>query len=152
MSEAANTPQLAPFISNTATIVVGYVAHNEIPGAALSNVIQAVYDTLRALAEEETPSRPPVPAVDPKKSVFPDYLICLEDGKHLAMLRRHLMDAFGMTPNEYRLKWGLPGNYPMTAPNYSRKRREMAISMGLGVRKAAESAATTKKRGSGRNK
>jgi predicted transcriptional regulator len=152
MSDATTTPSLAPYIENTAAIVTGYVAHNEISRAALPQMIQTVYKTLRTLAEGEKPTESPTPAVNPKKSVFPDYIVCLEDGKHLAMLRRHLMDAFGLTPEEYRIKWGLPGNYPMVAPNYSIRRRELAVSMGLGKRKSDEDAVTKKKRSSSRNK
>jgi predicted transcriptional regulator len=146
MSEAAITPPLSPFIGNTATIVTGYVSHNEIAGSALPQMIQTVYKTLKMLAEGEVPAPAPMPAVNPKKSVFPDYLICLEDGKHLSMLKRHLMDAFKMTPNEYRAKWGLPGHYPMVAPNYSKKRRELAVSMGLGTKKAVQEVTAPKKR------
>jgi predicted transcriptional regulator len=137
MSDAVTSPTQSRFMSNTTTIVTGYVSNNKISSSALPEVIQAVHKTLKMLAEGERPVEPPMPAVSPKKSVFPDYLICLEDGKHLAMLKRHLMDAFKMTPDQYRTKWGLPYTYPMVAPNYSKKRRELALSMGLGTRTLA---------------
>jgi predicted transcriptional regulator len=146
MSNAITSPTLSPFMSNTATIVTGYVSNNAISGSALPQVIQAVHTTLQMLAEGKLPAEPPTPAVSPKKSVFPDYLVCLEDGKHLTMLKRHLMDAFKMTPEEYRTKWGLPHTYPMVAPNYSKKRRELALSMGLGMRTLAREASITKNR------
>jgi predicted transcriptional regulator len=75
------------------------------------------------------------PAVDPKKTVFPDFLVCLEDGKKLKMLRRHLRDNYDLTPEQYIEKWDLPHDYPMTAPNYSKKRQQLAKDMGLGVKK-----------------
>jgi predicted transcriptional regulator len=146
MSDVITSPTLSCFMSNTATIVTGYVSNNEISGSALPQVIQAVHRTLKTLAEGEPSVAPPTPAVSPKKSVFPDYLICLEDGKHLAMLKRHLMDAFKMTPDEYRTKWGLPHTYPMVAPNYSKKRREMALSMGLGIKTQVHEASATTER------
>jgi predicted transcriptional regulator len=132
MSDSGNASS-APFIGKTATIVTSYVSNNEVAGSLLPKMIQSIHDTLKSLAEGETQVEPKTPAVNPKKSVFPDYLVCLEDGKKLAMLRRHLMSVYKMTPEAYRAKWNLPGNYPMVAPNYSKRRRELALEMGFGT-------------------
>ena len=91
-----------------------------------------MFDKLSALAEDEPAPTELTPAVPIKKSVTDDYIICLEDGKKLKMLKRHLMTAYGMTPEEYRAKWGLKADYPMVAPNYARKRQELAMKIGLG--------------------
>jgi predicted transcriptional regulator len=132
MSDTGNAPQAA-FIGKTTTIVTSYVSNNIVAGSALPKVIQTIHDTLKTLAAGAAPVEPLTPAVNPKKSVFPDYIVCLEDGRKLATLRRHLMNAYQMTPEEYRAKWNLPGNYPMVAPNYSKRRRELALEMGLGT-------------------
>ncbi|MGI4794183.1 MAG: MucR family transcriptional regulator [Janthinobacterium lividum] len=87
--------------------------------------------------EQAVPGKP-VPAVDPKKSVFPDYIICLEDGKKLKMIKRHLQAAYGMTPQRYRERWGLPSSYPMTAPSYAERRSTLVKETGLGSKPNAE--------------
>jgi len=99
----------------------------------VAGLIQSVYSKLSELAQgEEAPSVELTPAVPVKKSVTDDYIVCLEDGKKLKMLKRHLMTSYGMTPEEYRAKWGLKADYPMVAPNYAAKRQELAKKIGLG--------------------
>lgn len=116
-------------------IVVSYVSKNTLPVEEVPAFINKVYDTLEIAGgnKKDEPSVPaPVPAVPIKKSVFPDYIVCLEDGKKLKMLKRHLNTAYGMTPEEYRAKWGLPESYPMVAPAYSERRTKLAKEIGLG--------------------
>ncbi len=118
----------------TADIVSSHVANNSVAVNDLPQLIQNVFATLSGLA---TPAAPPEvklePAVPVRQSVKPDYIVCLEDGKKLKMLKRHLMTAYGMTPDDYRQKWGLPADYPMVAPNYAESRRQLAKSIGLGT-------------------
>lgn len=118
----------------TAEIVSAHVSRNTISTADLTILMQSVYAALSALGREPAapPSRP-YPAVPIKRSVASDYLICLEDGKKLKMLRRHLRTAFNMTPDQYRLRWGLPSTYPMVAPNYAKERSRLAKAIGLGT-------------------
>jgi predicted transcriptional regulator len=117
----------------TTEIVSAHVANNNIANAEVPELIQQVYNKLSELASgEEASSVELTPAVPIKKSVTDDYIICLEDGKKLKMLKRHLMTAYGMTPEEYRAKWGLRPDYPMVAPNYAAKRQELAKKIGLG--------------------
>jgi predicted transcriptional regulator len=146
MPDTVVAPPSPPFIGNTTTIVTSYVSNNKVSGEALPKMIQAIHDTLKKLIEGEETVKPPKPAVDPKRSVFSDYLICLEDGRRLASLKRHLMHAYQMTPADYRKKWDLPGSYPMVAPNYSKTRRQLALDMGLGQRKSEVEVSTTKSR------
>ena len=98
----------------------------------VATLIQTVWDTLSALSQGEAPPVELTPAVPIKRSVTDDYIVCLEDGKKLKMLKRHLMTAYNMTPGEYRAKWGLKADYPMVAPNYALKRQELARKIGLG--------------------
>lgn len=120
----------------TADIVSAFVGGgNTVAADDLPNLISRIHSTLTGLggaAEEETKQEP---AVAPNRSVKPDYIICLEDGKKLKMLKRHLNVAFGMTPDQYRAKWGLPADYPMVAPNYAETRRELAKKIGLGTKR-----------------
>jgi predicted transcriptional regulator len=117
----------------TTEIVSAHVANNSVVQAEVPELIQQVYTKLNELASgEENASVELTPAVPIKKSVTDDYIICLEDGKKLKMLKRHLMTAYGMTPEEYRAKWGLKSDYPMVAPNYAAKRQELAKKIGLG--------------------
>jgi predicted transcriptional regulator len=117
----------------TTEIVSAHVANNNVVNTEVPELIQQVYNKLSELASgEETTSVELTPAVPIKKSVTDDYIICLEDGKKLKMLKRHLMTAYGMTPEEYRVKWGLRPDYPMVAPNYAAKRQELAKKIGLG--------------------
>jgi predicted transcriptional regulator len=135
----------------TAEVVAAYVSNNVLPTAQLADVIGAVYLSLKNLdgrgAEAKTePLRPAVPV---RKSITPDYLICLEDGKKLKMLKRHLRSTYNMTPDDYRHKWSLPADYPMVAPNYAQQRSAFAKKIGLGRgngRQAAKRAAPAAKK------
>ena len=118
----------------TADVVAAYVSNNSLPTAQLAEVINAVYLSLRSLEAKPAESKPePLkPAVTVRKSITPDYLVCLEDGKKLKMLKRHLRSTYNMTPDEYRAKWSLPPDYPMVAPNYAEQRSAFAKKIGLG--------------------
>ena len=116
----------------TAEIVSSHVSNNSTGRESVPELIQSVFDKLAALASDEPEPIELTPAVPIKKSVTNDYIVCLEDGKKLKMLKRHLMTAYGMTPQEYRTRWGLKADYPMVAPNYARKRQELAKKIGLG--------------------
>jgi predicted transcriptional regulator len=118
----------------TADIVSSHVANNSVAVNDLPQLIQNVYATLSGLSTPvKAPEVRPEPAVPVRQSIKPDYIVCLEDGKKLKMLKRHLMTAYGMTPDDYRAKWGLPADYPMVAPNYAESRRQLAKSIGLGT-------------------
>ena len=122
----------------TSDIVAAHVSNNPVPLNELQGLIQTVFSTLSDL--NQPASEPEVeqkPAVNPKRSVTDDYIICLEDGRKLKMLKRHLRTAYNMTPEEYRAKWGLPHDYPMVAPSYARKRQELAKKIGLGRKRRA---------------
>ena len=119
-------------LSLTAQIVSAHVGNNAVGGGDLAGLIQSVFDMLNTLGAEDAEPTALIPAVPIKRSVTDDYLICLEDGKKLKMLKRHLMTAYGMTPEAYRAKWGLKRDYPMVAPNYALKRQELAKKIGLG--------------------
>jgi predicted transcriptional regulator len=117
----------------TADVVAAYVRHNSITSTQLPAFIGSIYASLRALDTRSAPvERALRPAVPIRKSVTPDYLICLEDGKKLKMLKRHLRSTYNLTPDEYRAKWGLPPDYPMVAPNYAEQRSAFAKRIGLG--------------------
>lgn len=118
----------------TANVVSAYVANNILPAHQLSDVISTVFSSLQSLGTGHVEIRPEVarPAISIKKSITPDYLVCLEDGKKLKTLKRHLRTTYGMTPDEYRVKWGLPPDYPMVAPNYAAQRSAFAKEIGLG--------------------
>jgi predicted transcriptional regulator len=122
----------------TAQIVSAHVTKNSVPPDGLPALINTVYATLATAGTDATPAsaEKQQPAVPIKKSVFPDHIVCLEDGKKLKMLKRHLATSYNMTPAAYREKWGLPSSYPMVAPDYAAKRSTLAKSIGLG-RKAA---------------
>ena len=115
-------------------IITAYVSHNPVPAKGLPEVIKAVHSILEQLArsQEEQPVATAKPAVPIKRSVTRDYLICLEDGKKLKMLKRYLRSRYDMSPEEYRAKWSLPPDYPMVAPSYAEKRSEFAKQIGLG--------------------
>lgn len=121
-------------IHNTTKIVSSFVANNSLPASELPGLIKSVADTFRNLETTESVPEPKKPAVPVKKSVQPDYIICLEDGKKLKMLKRHLRTAYDMSPDEYRERWGLASNYPMVAPNYAKQRSKLAKKIGLGRR------------------
>ena len=118
----------------TADVVAAYLGNNTLPATEIPSVINTVYGSLRNLDGVLTNGRvrPPKAPVPIRKSITPDYIVCLEDGKKLKMLKRHLRTVYGMTPEEYRAKWGLPSDYPMVAPNYSRQRSAFAKKIGLG--------------------
>ena len=118
----------------TAEVVAAYVRNNPLPTGQLADVINAVYGSLKALEGRggDGKSEPLKPAVPVRKSITPDYLICLEDGKKLKMLKRHLRSTYNMTPDEYRQKWSLAADYPMVAPNYAQQRSAFAKKIGLG--------------------
>jgi predicted transcriptional regulator len=118
----------------TAQIVSAHVSNNSVSTESLSGLIQDVFRTLSAVSHGEPVAEKPQPAVPVKKSVFADYIICLEDGKKLKMLRRHLKTAYNMTPEQYREKWGLPADYPMVAPTYAKHRSSLAKKIGLGTK------------------
>jgi predicted transcriptional regulator len=116
----------------TADIVSAHLKRNVLPAERLPELIREVHGALSRLGEVTAPAQTPMPAVPIRKSVHPDYLICLEDGKKLKLLRRHLKTAYNMTPEEYRAKWNLPPDYPMVAPNYAEHRSSLARQVGLG--------------------
>jgi predicted transcriptional regulator len=118
----------------TAQIVSAHVSNNSISPDALTALIQEVYRTLSGVGKEPAQPEKPQPAVPIKKSVFPDHIICLEDGKKLKMLKRHLKTAYNMSPEQYRERWGLAPDYPMVAPNYARHRSSLAKKIGLGTK------------------
>ncbi len=122
-------------IDLAADIVSAYVSNNTVPAAELAGLIAEVYAALQRTSSGvvvEPAPEPVKPAVPLKKSVTPDYIICLEDGKKFKSLKRHLRTQYNMTPEEYREKWGLPSDYPMVAPNYAQARSDLAKKMGLG--------------------
>jgi predicted transcriptional regulator len=124
----------------TATVVAAYVGHNPVPVTDLPALISSVQAAFRGLGEEKAAPQKTeqTPAVPIKKSVTPDYIVCLEDGKKLKMLKRHLKTVYDLTPDEYRVKWALPPDYPMVAPNYAKARSEMATKLGLGRKRVTQ--------------
>jgi len=124
----------AEILELTTEIVASYVSNNTVAPVDLAGVIQDIYKTLSGLGTmAATPDRPK-PALPIKKSITPDFIICLEDGKQLKMLKRHLKTAYNMSPEEYRERWGLPADYPMVAPNYAKHRSTLAKKIGLGTK------------------
>ena len=123
-------------ITLTADIVAAHVSNNSVAVNDLPQLIQNVHGALSALGgKPDLPEAKPEPKVPIRSSVKPDYLVCLEDGKKLKMLKRHLMTHYNMTPDQYRQKWGLAADYPMVAPNYAEQRRTLAKSIGLGTKR-----------------
>ena len=135
-SEAHEKLSHQEILKMTAQIVSAYVSHNELPGSQIPEVIKSVYVTLESQKSGDAAAaqEPPKPAVSIRKSVTPDYIVCLEDGKKLKMLKRHLKTAYNMTPEEYRERWNLAVDYPMVAPNYAKQRSKLAKQIGLGTR------------------
>ncbi len=120
-------------ITLTSDIVAAHVSNNNVAVEDVAGLIANVYGALAGLGGvEPVQEEKPEPAVSVRASVKPDYIVCLEDGKKLKMLKRHLMTHYNMTPEEYRQRWNLPADYPMVAPNYAEKRRELAKKIGLG--------------------
>ena len=130
----------------TAQIVAAHVEHNVVQAEALPSLITQVYHTLRDVGRAPVEPERPVPAVAVKNSVKQDFIICLEDGKRLKMLKRHLMTAYKMTPSQYRARWGLPADYPMVAPSYAKVRSSLAKKIGLGRKSAASPVRPAQKR------
>ena len=135
MTVTASDPDM---LGLTAQIVSAHVANNSVAPDALPSLIQEVYRTLIGVGKEPAQVEKPQPAVPIKKSVFPDHIVCLEDGKKLKMLKRHLKTAYNMTPEQYRERWGLSHDYPMVAPNYAHHRSTLAKKIGLGTKRGAK--------------
>jgi predicted transcriptional regulator len=141
-SSSSHAPSDLGILGLTAQIVSAHVGNNKVATEELPGLIQQVYHALNGTAAATSvvaprpaaPAERPKPAVAISKSVFNEYIICLEDGKKLKMLKRHLQTAYGMTPEQYRAKWGLESNYPMVAPEYAKKRSSLAKAIGLGTR------------------
>ena len=135
MSELQNDPNT---IELAADIMSAFVSNNSVPVAELPALIGSVHDALTKVASGSTQQpaeEPKAPAVPIKKSVQPDYIVCLDDGKRFKSLKRHLRTVYNLTPDQYRAKWGLAHDYPMVAPNYAAARSELAKQMGLGARR-----------------
>jgi len=130
----SETSAASNYIELAADIVSAYVSNNSVPSNELPALINEIHSALIRVGggAVEAPAEAPKPAVPLKKSVTPDYIVCLEDGKKFKSLKRHLRTQYNMTPEQYREKWGLPVDYPMVAPNYARARSELAKEMGLG--------------------
>lgn len=150
MSELTNTL----FIELTTQVVADYVGNNSVAAADLPELIQSVYSTFNGLQGQPAHEAPEElsPAVPVKKSVTPDFIICLEDGKKFKSLRRHLMSAYNLTPEAYRTKWDLPPTYPMVAPNYASARSVLAKQIGLGRKPAPEPEPAPQPKPAGRRK
>jgi predicted transcriptional regulator len=131
---AMNDKASSNFIELTAGIVSAYVSNNAVAAGEISSLINQVHTALMRVSngQSETAGEPAKPAIAVKKSITPDYIICLEDGKKFKSLKRHLRTQYNMTPEHYREKWGLPPDYPMVAPNYAEARSQLAKQMGLG--------------------
>jgi predicted transcriptional regulator len=132
MSEDAKPTELLPLVTD---IVAAHLSNNNVPSGELPQLIRDVYHALAAASGgAPAPLARPEPAVPAKKSVTPEYIICLEDGKKLKMLKRHLRTSYDMSPEQYRERWNLPADYPMVAPNYAKQRSKLAKAIGLGTR------------------
>lgn len=127
-------PSDATVLSLTAQIVSAHVANNSLSPGSLPSLIHDVYRTLSGIGTQAPAAELPQPAVPARKSVFPEYIVCLEDGKKLKMLKRHLKTAYNLTPAQYRERWGLPHDYPMVAPKYAEQRSTLAKQIGLGTK------------------
>lgn len=121
-------------VDMTTKVVAAYVGNNPVASSQITEVIHIIYGALTGLSNpsDEEVIEPQKPAVSIRKSITPDYIVCLEDGKQLKMLKRHLRTTYGLSPEEYRAKWGLSADYPMVAPNYAKQRSEFAKKIGLG--------------------
>ena len=133
---AQNEEMGETLITLTADIVSAHVSNNSVAVSDLPLLIQNVHNALTGLGgQQEEPEAKQEPAVSVRSSIKPDYIVCLEDGKKLKMLKRHLMTHYNMTPDQYRQKWGLSADYPMVAPNYAEQRRTLAKKIGLGTKR-----------------
>lgn len=132
--DETTAPLSTDLLRMTAQVVASYVSRNSVPTEQLPELISSVHSSLRHVDDKAEPvsEQPAKPAVPIRKSVHPDYIVCLEDGKKLKMLKRHLRTTYNMSPDEYRAKWGLAPDYPMVAPNYAAQRSEFAKRIGLG--------------------
>lgn len=139
MAIAGDAIESQRLLELTTQIVCAYVSHNPVPASEVSGLIGSVHRSIAAQGQSSTPEPNQEPAVPIRKSVTPDYIISLEDGRKFRTLSRHLMAKYGMTPEQYRRKWGLPDDYPMVAPNYAVERSKIAKSMGLGRPEAGNS-------------
>ncbi len=139
MSEKQNFTEM---LELTTEIVAAHVGNNRVAIPDLPGLIQDVYKTLLSVGTNHALPEKPRPAVPIKKSIFPDYIVCLEDGKKLKMLKRHLKTAYNLTPDEYRERWALPPDYPMVAPSYARHRSRLAKEIGLGTTRRIEDKAS----------
>ncbi len=137
----SGTSENDTLIELTAEIVSAYVSNNTVPAGDISNLINQVHASLTRIStgHAEVQSEPLRPAIAVKRSITPDYIVCLEDGKKFKSLKRHLRTQYSMTPEQYREKWGLPPDYPMVAPNYAAARSELAKQMGLGQQRRRRS-------------
>ncbi len=133
MADQADTNEM--LVTLTADIVAAHVSNNSVAISDLALLINNVHSALSTLGSEPVAEEKPVPAVSIRASVKPDHIVCLEDGKKLKMLKRHLKTAYNMSPDEYRQRWGLPSDYPMVAPNYAAQRSKLAKEIGLGTRR-----------------
>ena len=130
-----NTEQSNDLLALTTEIVAAHVSNNTVAVTDLPQLINQIYSSLANIGTAPAaPAARPQPAVTVKKSIQPDFIVCLEDGKKLKMLKRHLKTAYNMSPEAYRERWGLPSDYPMVAPNYARQRSRLAKEIGLGTR------------------
>ena len=127
-------PNLSELLELTTEIVSAHVANNSVAVNDIPQLIQDVYKTLVAVGSAQAVPERPQPAVPIKRSITPDFIVCLEDGKKLKMLKRHLKTAYNMTPELYRERWGLAPDYPMVAPNYAKHRSALAKKLGLGTK------------------
>lgn len=136
--EQDNSKNVDELLRLTANIVASYVGNNSLMPEQVPEVVRTVSDALRQLDQSESGSIKTMtkPAVPIRRSITPDYIICLEDGRKLKMLKRYLRTTFDMTPDEYRSRWGLPSSYPMVAPNYAKRRSEFAKKIGLGQKRS----------------
>ncbi len=136
MAEEVAKSEQGDVLRMAVDIVSAYVANNTVPAGQVPEVINMVYNSLTTLdGGAEAKAEPAKPAISVRRSVTPEYIVCLEDGKTLKMLKRHLRAAYDMSPEEYRAKWGLPADYPMVAPNYAAQRSAFAKKIGLGRKK-----------------
>jgi predicted transcriptional regulator len=134
----AEQPKNQEILALTTNIVSAHLSNNTVPAAEIPALIERIYKTLSGVGGDapvtSVSAERPQPAVPIRKSVMPDYIVCLEDGKKLKMLKRHLQTAYKMTPEQYRERWGLPADYPMVAPNYAKTRSRLAKDIGLGTK------------------
>lgn len=126
-------PDQVELLKIAAQIVAAHISRNPVPEDDLPHLIRKIHQTVTDIALSPAKGSRPEPAVPVKKSVMPDYIVCLEDGKKMKMLKRYIKTVYNLTPDEYREKWGLPADYPMVAPNYAQRRSDLAKESGLGT-------------------